>query len=263
MDFSAPLRVLQGLMQKEGGSSSTAKKTVELLSTAATILSAEVLSANGVSFWQASAEANISINALSRSGTFLLVAHKPYMLPETDNDEPWCGYCRSLAGTLGSTDHSQAWSAAAALMSLLAIPGAPVRPVNHPNTTRQLYASLPAMPLVGATMQHITAGFLLWLQVASLLSCASLSSVLGLVQKCCAAARSSNNTEEDAHDLEASGQDAQQCAFVLRKLAVLLSSHGLAKQPDMLLPLMDTLGEAARSSCATGVLLSTLFTSAH
>ena len=45
---------------------------------------------------------------------------------------------------------------------------------------------------------------------------------------------------------------------MLRKLAVLLSSHGLAKQPDMLLPLMDTLGEAARSSCATGVLLSTL-----
>ena len=41
---------------------------------------------------------------------------------------------------------------------------------------------------------------------------------------------------------------------MLGKLAVLLASHGLAKQPDMLLPLMDTLGEAARSSCATGVL---------
>ena len=93
----------------------------------------------------------------------------------------------------------------------------------------------------------------LWLQVASLLSSAALSAVLGLVQKCCAAARSSKNTEEDAPGQEASGQNALQCTFVLRKLAVLLSSHGLAKQPDMLLPLMDTLGEAARSSCATGV----------
>ena len=49
-------------------------------------------------------------------------------------------------------------------------------------------------------------------------------------------------------------QHADLCAFVLRNLATLLASHGMAKQPDMLLPLMDTLGEAARSSCATGAL---------
>ncbi len=104
----------------------------------------------------------------------------------------------------------------------------------------------------GALLLHML-NLPLWLQVASLLSSAALSGVLGLFQKCCAAARSSKNTEEDAQGQEASGQDAQQCAFVLRKLAVLLSSHGLAKQPDMLLPIMDTLGEAARSSCATGV----------
>lgn len=91
------------------------------------------------------------------------------------------------------------------------------------------------------------------MQVASLLSSAALSAILELVQKCCAAARTSKHGEEDAQDQPVSQQDAQQCAFVLRKLAVLLSSHGLAKQPDMLLPLMDTLGEAARSSCATGV----------
>ena len=93
---------------------------------------------------------------------------------------------------------------------------------------------------------------LLWVQVASLLSSAALSTVLGLVQKCCAAARSSKGADEDLLSQEASGRAAQQCATVLRKLAALLSSHGLAKQPDMLLPLMDTLGEAARSSCATG-----------
>ena len=94
------------------------------------------------------------------------------------------------------------------------------------------------------------------MQVASLLSSAALGAIVGLVQKCCAAARSSKNTDEDVQGQEASEQDAQQCAFVLRKLALLLSFHGLGKQPDMLLPLMDTLGEAARSSCATGARVS-------
>lgn len=94
--------------------------------------------------------------------------------------------------------------------------------------------------------------------MASLLSSAALSAVLGLVQKCCAAARSSKDVDESAAAHESSEQHAQQCAFVLKKLAVLLSTHGLAKQPDMLLPLMDTLGEAARSSCATGARTTSL-----
>ena len=96
------------------------------------------------------------------------------------------------------------------------------------------------------------------MQAASLLSSAALSAVLELVQKCCAAARTSKHGEDDARNQQASEQDAQQCAFVLRKLAVLLSSHGLAKQPEMLLPLIDTLGGAARSSCATGAMLCML-----
>ena len=56
-------------------------------------------------------------------------------------------------------------------------------------------------------------------------------------------------------DEENPAQDARLCELVLRNVATLLASHGMAKQPDMLLPLMDTLGEAARSSCATGALL--------
>lgn len=55
-------------------------------------------------------------------------------------------------------------------------------------------------------------------------------------------------------DGESPAQTAQLCELVLRNLATLLTSHGMAKQPDMLLPLMDTLGEAARSSCAAGAL---------
>ena len=66
MDFSAALSLLQGLVQAEGGSSGNAKHISELSSISATILSAEDLSANGELFWQASADANISINALSR-----------------------------------------------------------------------------------------------------------------------------------------------------------------------------------------------------
>ena len=53
-------------------------------------------------------------------------------------------------------------------------------------------------------------------------------------------------------DEDSLAQDAHLCELVLRKLATLLASRGMAKQPDMLLPLMDTLGEAARSSCVTG-----------
>ena len=55
-------------------------------------------------------------------------------------------------------------------------------------------------------------------------------------------------------DEESPAQDARPCGLVLRNLAMLLASHGMAKQPDMLLPLMDALGEAARSSRATGAL---------
>ena len=89
--------------------------------------------------------------------------------------------------------------------------------------------------------------------MVSLLNNTALGAILGLMQKCCAAAKSSKHADEATTDEGGSARDAQQCAFVLRKLIALLASHGMAKQPDMLLPLMDTLAEAARSSCATGM----------
>ena len=68
MDFSAAVGVLQGLVQAEGGSSGDANQISKISSNSASILSAGYLPANGDSFWQASADANISINALSRCG---------------------------------------------------------------------------------------------------------------------------------------------------------------------------------------------------
>ena len=67
MDISAAIGVLQGLVQAEGGSSGNASRS-EVSNISATLLSAEEMSANGESFWQASADANVSINALSRCG---------------------------------------------------------------------------------------------------------------------------------------------------------------------------------------------------
>ena len=90
--------------------------------------------------------------------------------------------------------------------------------------------------------------------MVSLLSNTALSAILGLVQSSCAAAGTSHHAEDTAMDGESPAQTAQLCELVLRNLATLLTSHGMAKQPDMLLPLMDTLGEAARSSCAAGAL---------
>ena len=80
MDFSAALSVLHGLMQTEGSSSGTANQMIELPTTAATILSAKELSANATSFWQATAEANISINALSRCGHLPSCCSQDYLV---------------------------------------------------------------------------------------------------------------------------------------------------------------------------------------
>ena len=92
------------------------------------------------------------------------------------------------------------------------------------------------------------------MQVVSLLSNTALSAILGLVQSSCAAAGTSHHAEDTAMDGESPAQNAQLCKLVLRTLATLMTSHGMAKQPDKLLPLMDTLGEAARSSSAAGAL---------
>ena len=90
--------------------------------------------------------------------------------------------------------------------------------------------------------------------MVSLLSNTALSAILGLVRSSCAAAGIPQHADDTAMDEESPAQDARLCGLVLSKLATLLASHGMGKQPDMLLPLMDTLGEAARSSCATGAL---------
>ena len=65
-DFSAALGLLQGLLQAEEDSSNNRSHTKVIIDADVAILSAESLSANATLFWQASADANISVYALSR-----------------------------------------------------------------------------------------------------------------------------------------------------------------------------------------------------
>ncbi len=65
-NFSAALGLLQGLLQAEEGGSDSTNQTKIITDNKYSILTAESLSENAALFWQASADANISVNALSR-----------------------------------------------------------------------------------------------------------------------------------------------------------------------------------------------------
>ena len=126
MNLTTAAGVLQRLSQLEEASSVSDTRLHAISENDIAIISAENLSANGEKIWQAIADANISINTLSRyEGNTSRVLRggliSPMKDPSTVSME-----CRSLLSVLGSNDHTQAWNAAAALTSLLAIPGAPV-----------------------------------------------------------------------------------------------------------------------------------------
>ena len=125
-DFSAALGLLQGLLQAEEDNSDSRRHTKVITDADVAILSTETPSAKAALFWQASADANISVYALSRYRhntplemlmhfkALISAAYSPQLLR------------RGLTSLLEGTDITQAWNAAAVLTSLLALPGAPV-----------------------------------------------------------------------------------------------------------------------------------------
>ena len=126
MNLTTAAGVLQRLLHSEEDSSVNERQLNAISRDDIAIISAENLSANGEVFWQAIADANISINTLSRyEENVSRILHVgllfPIKYPPIASME-----CRSLLSVVGSNDHTQAWNAAAALTSLLAIPGAPL-----------------------------------------------------------------------------------------------------------------------------------------
>ena len=125
-DFSAALGLLQGLLQAEEDRSDSRNQTQVITDADVAILSAESLSANAALFWQASADANISVNALSRykynTSLKMLMQFKALISAAHSPQLPR----RGLTSLLKGTDITQAWNAAVVLTSLLALPGAPV-----------------------------------------------------------------------------------------------------------------------------------------
>lgn len=66
MNLTAALSVLQSLLLSEGGGTESGNQLDVISDVDVAILGAEELSAHAALFWQASTDANISINSLSR-----------------------------------------------------------------------------------------------------------------------------------------------------------------------------------------------------